>query len=87
MSARLNPYDGVARLPARSASRRGANPPQGARDRQIFIARRLSDDRLTLAELATQHHISPERVRQIEHAVFELVSETLKKAVAREAVV
>ena len=36
------------------------------RERRIFEARRLTDDPVTLAELASEYGVSRERVRQIE---------------------
>jgi|TARA_B100000315_G_C14579771_1_gene589855 RNA polymerase sigma-32 factor len=43
------------------------------RDREIFIKRRIEEDGPTLGELGKDYSISPERVRQIEHSVFEQV--------------
>jgi RNA polymerase sigma-32 factor len=43
------------------------------RERQVFEARRLTDNPPTLAELASRMDISPERVRQIENHAFEKV--------------
>jgi RNA polymerase sigma-32 factor len=43
------------------------------RERQVFEARRLTDNPPTLANLADQLEISPERVRQIENVAFEKV--------------
>ncbi|WP_084799937.1 RNA polymerase factor sigma-32 [Bradyrhizobium sp. Ai1a-2] len=43
------------------------------RERQVFEARRLTDNPPTLAELASRLDISPERVRQIENHAFEKV--------------
>ena len=43
------------------------------RERQIFLARRLSDEPATLEDLAAQYGISRERVRQIEQRAFEKV--------------
>ena len=43
------------------------------RERQIFIARRLTDDPLKLEQLASEYGISRERVRQIEQRAFEKV--------------
>lgn len=40
------------------------------RERQIFIDRRIQNERPTLGELGKKFDISPERVRQIEHSVF-----------------
>jgi RNA polymerase sigma-32 factor len=43
------------------------------RERRIFEARRLSDNPITLEELATEFGVSRERVRQIEVRAFEKV--------------
>ncbi len=43
------------------------------RERDIFLARRLTDEPATLEELAAQYGISRERVRQIEQRAFEKV--------------
>jgi RNA polymerase sigma-32 factor len=43
------------------------------RERQIFIARRLTDEPEKLEQLAVQYGISRERVRQIEQRAFEKV--------------
>jgi RNA polymerase sigma-32 factor len=43
------------------------------REKEIFIARRLTDPALTLEELSVMHNISRERVRQIENKAFEKV--------------
>jgi RNA polymerase sigma-32 factor len=43
------------------------------RERQVFEARRLTDNPPTLATLASEMAISPERVRQIENRAFEKV--------------
>jgi RNA polymerase sigma-32 factor len=43
------------------------------RERQIFIARRLTDEPLNLEQLAAEYGISRERVRQIEQRAFEKV--------------
>lgn len=40
------------------------------REREIFVNRRLSEDKTTLGDLGKLFQISPERVRQIEHNVF-----------------
>ena len=41
------------------------------RERQIIIARRLSDNPVTLEDLSKKYKISRERVRQIENKAFE----------------
>jgi len=43
------------------------------RERRIFTARRLTDEPATLEELAAEHGISRERVRQIEQRAFQKV--------------
>ena len=47
------------------------------RERHIFTARRLRDDRPTLRQLGAHYGISPERVRQIEVQAFELVKKII----------
>jgi RNA polymerase sigma-32 factor len=47
------------------------------RERRIFEARRLSDDPITLEELATEFGVSRERVRQIEVRAFEKVQQAV----------
>jgi len=51
------------------------------RDRQILIARRLSDPVLTLEQLSEKHKISRERVRQIEERAYE----KLRTAILKDA--
>ena len=41
------------------------------REKDILIARRLSDDVVTLEELSKKYKVSRERVRQIENKAFE----------------
>jgi RNA polymerase sigma-32 factor len=53
------------------------------RERRIFQARRLSDDPVTLEELADEFGVSRERVRQIEVRAFEKVQKAVKSGVAR----
>jgi RNA polymerase sigma-32 factor len=50
------------------------------REKDIFIARRLQDEPLTLEDLATKFAISRERVRQIEARAFEKVQIGVKQA-------
>ncbi len=52
------------------------------RERRIFQARRLSDDPVTLEELAEEFGVSRERVRQIEVRAFEKVQKAVKNRVA-----
>jgi RNA polymerase sigma-32 factor len=47
------------------------------RERRIFEARRLSDEPVTLEELAAEFGVSRERVRQIEVRAFEKVQEAV----------
>ncbi|MBR5904669.1 MAG: RNA polymerase factor sigma-32 [Alphaproteobacteria bacterium] len=44
------------------------------RDREIFVARRLSDPALTLETLSQKYNISRERVRQIEERAYKKIS-------------
>jgi RNA polymerase sigma-32 factor len=50
------------------------------RERQIFVARRLTDEPPRLEELAIQYGISRERVRQIEQRAFEKVKAAMLAA-------
>ncbi len=52
------------------------------RERRIFEGRRLAEDLITLAELAGEFGVSPERVRQIEVRAFEKVQMVVKNRVA-----
>jgi RNA polymerase sigma-32 factor len=51
------------------------------RERRIFEARRLTDDPVTLEELAEEFGVSRERVRQIEVRAFEKVQKAVKNKV------
>ena len=51
------------------------------RERRIFEARRLSDNPITLEELAQEYGVSRERVRQIEVRAFEKVQRAVKSRV------
>ncbi len=53
------------------------------RERQIFTARRLSEDTRTLEELSQEFGVSRERIRQIEVRAFEKVQAAVQKQ-ARE---
>jgi RNA polymerase sigma-32 factor len=48
------------------------------RERRIFIARRLTDEPATLEELAAEHGVSRERVRQIEQRAFQKVKAAMQ---------
>ena len=52
------------------------------RERRIFEARRLAEDPTTLADLAAEFGVSPERVRQIDVRSFEKVQKAVKNRVA-----
>jgi RNA polymerase sigma-32 factor len=52
------------------------------RERRIFEARRLTDDPITLEDLAQELGISRERVRQIEVRAFEKVQDVVKNRIA-----
>ena len=51
------------------------------RERRIFEARRLSDEPVTLEDLATEFGVSRERVRQIEVRAFEKVQKAVRNRV------
>jgi RNA polymerase sigma-32 factor len=53
------------------------------RERRIIEARRLAEDPTTLADLAAEFGVSPERVRQIDVSSFEKVQEAVKNRDAR----
>ena len=57
------------------------------REREIIIARRLSDDPATLEDLSQKYKISRERIRQIEVRAFEKLQESIKKEAAREEII
>jgi RNA polymerase sigma-32 factor len=52
------------------------------RERRIFEARRLAQDPITLADLASEFGISRERVRQIDVSSLEKVQKAVKNRVA-----
>ena len=52
------------------------------RERRIFEARRLSDEPVTLEELAAEFGVSRERVRQIEVRAFEKIQQAVVKRIA-----
>jgi RNA polymerase sigma-32 factor len=51
-------------------------------ERSIFEARRLTDEPMTLEELADEYGVSRERVRQIEMRAFQKVQKAVKNRVA-----
>ena len=53
------------------------------RERRIFEARRLAEDPITLADLATEFGVSRERVRQINVSSFEKVQTAVKNRMPR----
>ncbi|KFB08859.1 RNA polymerase sigma factor RpoH [Nitratireductor basaltis] len=55
------------------------------REKRIFLARRLSEDPLTLEELSGEFDISRERVRQIEVRAFEKVQEAVQASAREQA--
>jgi RNA polymerase sigma-32 factor len=52
------------------------------RERRIFEARRLAEDPITFADLASEFGVSRERVRQINVSSFEKVQKAVKNRVA-----
>lgn len=55
------------------------------REKRIFMARRLSEEPLTLEELSGEFDISRERVRQIEVRAFEKVQEAVQASAREQA--
>ncbi|WP_127091380.1 RNA polymerase sigma factor RpoH [Aquabacter cavernae] len=64
-------------LENRRSALAGALSVLNERERRIFEARRLSDDPVTLEELAAEFGVSRERVRQIEVRAFEKVQKAV----------
>jgi RNA polymerase sigma-32 factor len=60
----------------------GALDVLNERERRIFEARRLSDDPITLEDLASEFGVSRERVRQIEVRAFEKVQKAVRNSMA-----
>lgn len=56
-----------------------------ARERHIFVARRLRDEPAKLEDLAVHHGVSRERIRQIELRAFEKVRAAMQAATADDA--
>jgi RNA polymerase sigma-32 factor len=54
------------------------------REREIIVARRLTDPPATLEELSRLHHVSRERIRQIEVRAFEKLQENIKHTAVQE---
>ena len=50
------------------------------REREIFVARRLSEDPSTLEDLSSKYDVSRERIRQIEVRAFEKIQKAVQKA-------
>ncbi len=50
------------------------------REKEIIVARRLSENPLTLEELSKKHNISRERIRQIETKAFEKLQKSMINA-------
>jgi RNA polymerase sigma-32 factor len=69
-------------LDNRRAALSGALEVLNDRERRIFEARRLTDEPVTLEDLATEFGVSRERVRQIEVRAFEKVQKAAKNRVA-----
>lgn len=57
------------------------------RERDIIVARRLSDPAVTLDDLSQKFGISRERVRQVEVRAFEKLQENIKKAAVQEGLI
>jgi len=54
------------------------------REREIIVARRLTDNPATLEDLSAKYKVSRERIRQIEVRAFEKLQENIKRAAAKE---
>ena len=54
------------------------------RERRIFEARRVAEDPITLADLASEFGVSPERVRQIDVSSFEKVQKAVSRVAAKD---
>jgi RNA polymerase sigma-32 factor len=54
------------------------------RERKILVARRLSEEPVTLEDLSQEYSISRERVRQIEVRAFEKLQKAIRNAAVRE---
>ena len=50
------------------------------REKEILIARRLSEDRTTLEDLSKKYKISRERIRQIENKAFDKLQKCMLNA-------
>jgi len=58
-----------------------------AREKEIMVARRLSDPPATLEDLSQKYGISRERVRQVEVRAFEKIQASIKKAALKEGLI
>ncbi|MBS9475495.1 RNA polymerase sigma factor RpoH [Ancylobacter radicis] len=67
----------VEEMDNRRSALSGALSVLNERERRIFEARRLSDDPMTLEDLASEFGVSRERVRQIEVRAFEKVQKAV----------
>ena len=77
----------LARAEERQIRRKQLNRAMGglkAREKRIFILRRLEDDPMTLEALSREYDISRERVRQIEGRAFEKVRKAVLRAHAEQ---
>ena len=77
----------VARAEERQIRRKQLNQAMRglkAREKRIFILRRLEDDPMTLEALSRDYGISRERVRQIEGHAYEKVRKSILKAHAEQ---
>ncbi|MFG1359903.1 RNA polymerase sigma factor RpoH [Xanthobacter pseudotagetidis] len=70
-------------LDNRRAALTGALSVLNDRERRIFEARRLSEDPMTLEDLASEFGVSRERVRQIEVRAFEKVQKAVMDRVSQ----
>jgi len=83
---RLDQEDQLAEseeLDNRRSALAGALSVLNDRERRIFEARRLSEDPMTLEDLASEFGVSRERVRQIEVRAFEKVQKAVMERVSQ----
>ena len=73
-------------LDQRKAFLAGALKELNEREREIFIARRLTDDPATLEDLSSKYDVSRERIRQIEVRAFEKIQKAVQSASAKSLV-
>ena len=74
---------GAYKVPRNFASQKLMNNSMGIlnpREKEILIARRLSEDIMTLEDLSKRYKVSRERIRQIETKAFEKLQKAMLNA-------